>query len=76
MDPLEIVIPIAVASLVCIYVVVEIYFVMMDLYLEDYILANVYLFVDIAYPIRFIHHFCELTDNTNTFPEILYPGDV
>lgn len=76
MDPLEIVFPIAASGLVCAYIILELYFIMNSLLLEDYILANVYLFVDLAYPIRFIHHFCELTDNMNTFPDILYPGDV
>ncbi|RCH98794.1 hypothetical protein CU097_008208 [Rhizopus azygosporus] len=76
MDPLEIIFPIAVSSLTCIYVILELYFIMKNVMSEDYILANIYLFVDFVYPIRFIHHFCELTDNMNVFPEILYPGDV
>lgn len=76
MDPLEIVFPITASSLVCIYIIVELYFIMNNMIAEDYILANIYLFVDFAYPIRFIHHFCELTDSMNTFPDILYPGDV
>ena len=42
---------------------------------DDYLLANIYLFVDLVYPIRFIHHFCELTDNMDVFPDILYPGE-
>ncbi|KAI9273580.1 hypothetical protein BY458DRAFT_508244 [Sporodiniella umbellata] len=76
MDPLEIVFPIGASGLVCSYIILELYFIMNSLLLEDYILANVYLFVDLVYPIRFIHHFCELTDNMNAFPDILYPGDV
>ncbi|KAI9281117.1 hypothetical protein BY458DRAFT_531605 [Sporodiniella umbellata] len=76
MDPLEIIFPIIVSSFVCIYIILELYFIMNNVIAEDYILANIYLFVDFAYPIRFIHHFCELTDNMNTFPDILYPGDV
>jgi hypothetical protein len=75
MDPLEIIFPITASSLVCIYIILELYFIMNNIISEDYILANIYLFVDFAYPIRFIHHFCELTD-MNAFPDILYPGDV
>lgn len=75
MDPLEILFPITVASIVCIYIILELYYIMKNVTSDDYLLANIYFYVDLVYPMRFIHHFCELTDNMNTFPEILYPGD-
>ncbi|KAI8059404.1 uncharacterized protein B0P05DRAFT_558497 [Gilbertella persicaria] len=75
MDPIEILLPITVASLICIYIMLELYYIMYNVTLDDYMLANIYLFIDLLYPIRFIHHFCELTDNLNMFPDILYPGE-
>ncbi|KAL7318270.1 hypothetical protein PS15m_004516 [Mucor circinelloides] len=75
MDPLEILFPITAASLICIYITLELYYIMRILTKDDYLLANVYLFVDLVYPMRFIHHFCELTDNMDIFPDILYPGE-
>ncbi|KAI7893144.1 uncharacterized protein EV154DRAFT_417416 [Mucor mucedo] len=75
MDPLEILFPITVASIVCIYIILELYYIMKVVTSDDYLLANIYFYVDLVYPMRFIHHFCELTDNMNIFPEILYPGD-
>ncbi|KAI8636339.1 hypothetical protein BD408DRAFT_426298 [Parasitella parasitica] len=75
MDPLEILFPITAASLICIYVILELFYIMRIMTKDDYLLANVYLFVDLVYPIRFIHHFCELTDHMNVFPDILYPGE-
>jgi hypothetical protein len=75
MDPLEIVFPIAFASIICIYIILELYYIMRNVTSDDYLLANIYFFVDLVYPIRFIHHFCELTDNMDVFPDILYPGE-
>ena len=75
LDPLQILFPIAASSIICIYIILELYYIMKNFTQDDYLLANVCLFVDIIYPIRFIHHFCELTDNMNAFPDILYPGD-
>ncbi|GAA5799522.1 hypothetical protein HPULCUR_004938 [Helicostylum pulchrum] len=76
MDPLEILYPITISSVICSYVILEIYYIMKNVTSDDYLLANVYFFVDLVYPMRFIHHFCELTDNMNMFPEILYPGEI
>ncbi|KAI8366310.1 hypothetical protein EDC96DRAFT_553204 [Choanephora cucurbitarum] len=75
MDPIEILLPITAASLICIYIILELYYMMHNVTLEDYMLANLNLFIDIIYPIRFIHHFCELTDHLNMFPDVLYPGE-
>lgn len=75
MDPLEILFPITMSSMICTYIILELYFIMKNMTKDDYILANIYFFIDLFYPIRFIHHFCELTDNMNLFPDILYPGE-
>lgn len=75
MDPLEILFPIMISGFICSYVIFELYYIMKNVTSDDYLLANVYLFVDLVYPMRFIHHFCELTDNMNMFPDILYPGE-
>ncbi|KAI7899383.1 uncharacterized protein BX663DRAFT_478624 [Cokeromyces recurvatus] len=76
MDPIEILFPITIASLICIYIILELYFIMQNVTSDDFMLANVCFFVDVLYPIYFIHHVCELTDNfDNVFPDILYPGN-
>ncbi|KAI9485227.1 MAG: hypothetical protein EXX96DRAFT_592467 [Benjaminiella poitrasii] len=76
MDPLQILFPITVASLICIYIILELYFIMQNVTSDDFLLANVCFFIDALYPMHFIHHVCELTDDiNNVFPDILYPGD-
>jgi hypothetical protein len=74
MDPLEILFPMTIACFICVYIVLELYYIMKNVISDDYLLANVYFFIDLVYPIRFIHHVCELTDNMDVFPDILYPG--
>ncbi|CAO3631832.1 unnamed protein product [Mucor hiemalis] len=74
MDPLEILFPITIASFVSVYLILEIYYIMKNVTSNDYMLANICFFVDLIYPIRFIHHFCELSDNMDII-DILYPGD-
>jgi hypothetical protein len=74
MDPLEILYPMTIACFICVYIVLELYYIMKNVISDDYLLANVYFFIDLVYPIRFIHHVCELTDNMDVFPDILYPG--
>ncbi|KAI7868531.1 hypothetical protein BDF14DRAFT_1791310 [Spinellus fusiger] len=73
LDPIQILWPILLASLICIYFILELYYVMNILMLDDFILANLCFYIDLAYPIRCLHHLCELSDNFDVFPDILDP---
>ncbi|KAI8970956.1 hypothetical protein BDB01DRAFT_813103 [Pilobolus umbonatus] len=76
LDPIEVLIPVMIACLVCCYIITDLYYIMQNVTSDDYIYANIFFFIDFIYPIRFVHHFCELTDTVDTFPDILYPGPV
>ncbi|KAI9323893.1 hypothetical protein BX666DRAFT_1891455 [Dichotomocladium elegans] len=59
---------------ICGYTILELYFIMGYLTLDDYILANMCFYVDLLYPMRCLHNICELTDHIEIFPKILDPG--
>ncbi|KAL0094286.1 hypothetical protein F4703DRAFT_1787989 [Phycomyces blakesleeanus] len=73
LDPIQILWPISLASIFCIYLVFDLYYAMNGLMPNDYILANLCFYIDVAYPIRCLHHLCELSDTFELFPEILTP---
>jgi hypothetical protein len=73
LDPIAILYPIGLSTLISTFILLELYHTMETVTADDYILANVNFFIDAVYPIRFIHHVCELTDNMNFFPDILSP---
>ncbi|KAI8061147.1 hypothetical protein BC940DRAFT_310419 [Gongronella butleri] len=72
-DPLEILIPLSIAAVICTYVLLDLYYIMDNNSVDEVILANVCLFVDILYPMRCLHNICELSDNLNML-DVLYPG--
>ncbi|ORX49525.1 hypothetical protein DM01DRAFT_1347846 [Hesseltinella vesiculosa] len=73
-DPLEILIPLSIAGVVCTYVLLDLYYIMGNSSVDEVILANVCLFVDVLYPMRCLHNICELSDNLNLL-DVLYPGE-
>jgi hypothetical protein len=73
-NPLQILGPIALSSVICIYITLELYYLMELITLDDYVLANLSLHIDIAYPINCLHHLCELSDTTDSFPELFDPS--
>ncbi|KAI8346746.1 hypothetical protein BD560DRAFT_411195 [Blakeslea trispora] len=73
LDPVEILVPMAMSSLICVYVVLEIYYAMLTMTEEEYILANLSFYIDLAYPINALHHICELSDDMDDFPEYFNP---
>ncbi|KAI8342078.1 hypothetical protein BC941DRAFT_415304, partial [Chlamydoabsidia padenii] len=73
LDALEILAPIGLAGLICTYVLLDLYYIMDNISAEDVMLATTCLYVDVLYPIRCLHHLCELSDNLNML-DILYPG--
>lgn len=73
LNPVQILVPIAVASIVCTYFVLELYYSMGVMTVDDYILAYVSFHVDLAYPINCLHHLCEISDNVDDFPEYFNP---
>lgn len=75
LDPVEILIPIAISSCICTYLNLELYYAMKSMTLEDHILANVSFHVDIIYPINCIHHLCELSDTFDHIPEYFHPDN-
>ncbi|KAG0171143.1 hypothetical protein DFQ30_001415 [Apophysomyces sp. BC1015] len=72
MDPIQILWPMFLSCLVCIYLILDLYYVMGAVVPEDYILANVCFYVDLAYPVRCLHHCCELSDGLDA-SDILSP---
>lgn len=74
LDPMQILGPIAVSSIICSYIILELYYAMEDMTVEDYVLANLSFHMDLAYPMNSIHHFCELFDHVDNFPEYFNPG--
>ncbi|KAI9313157.1 hypothetical protein BX666DRAFT_1864763, partial [Dichotomocladium elegans] len=73
MDPVAILLPMALAFLTCCYIILELYYIMGNVTVDDVILANVCFYIDLLYPLRFLHNVCELTDNLAMFPDILGP---
>lgn len=73
LDPMQILGPITVASIICSYFILELYYAMEAMTVDDYILANLSFHMDLAYPINSIHHFCELFDSVDNFPEYFNP---
>lgn len=62
------------SALVSTYIIFELYFLMRDLNQSDYILGSMYLYIDLAYPIRCLHHLCELSDGIQ-FGRLEHDGD-
>lgn len=62
------------AYIVCCYFILELYYIMGTVTVDDYILANISFYIDLLYPMRCLHNICELTDNVDVFPDILHPG--
>ncbi|RUS32562.1 hypothetical protein BC938DRAFT_475073 [Jimgerdemannia flammicorona] len=50
------------SALVSTYIIVEIYYLMRKLTQNDFIFAIAYLYVDLGYPVRCLHHICEVTE--------------
>lgn len=73
-DPVAILLPMLQASIVCGYLIMELYYIMGNVTADDYILANIYFYIDLLWPMRCIHNCCELSDNMQLFPDILHPG--
>ncbi|KAI8374018.1 hypothetical protein EDC96DRAFT_498270 [Choanephora cucurbitarum] len=73
LDPVEILGPIAISSLICVYVDLEIYYAMYTMTEDEYILANLSFYIDLVYPINALHHACELSDDMDDFPEYFNP---
>ncbi|KAI7859303.1 hypothetical protein BDC45DRAFT_260661 [Circinella umbellata] len=74
MDPISILIPISLSLLLCGYLIMEMYYIMGIVTMDDYILANISAYIDLFYPMRCLHNLCELTDHVDTLPEIMHPG--
>lgn len=74
MDPVTILWPMLLALIVCGYTILEMYFIMGNVTVDDFMLANVCFYIDGLYPMRCLHNICELTDNVDVFPDILRPG--
>ncbi|KAI8990272.1 hypothetical protein BDB01DRAFT_780729 [Pilobolus umbonatus] len=72
-DPVQILGPITVAILFCLYLILELYYAMGVMTPDDPILANITFHINIAYPINYIHHLCELSDPIDSFPELFDP---
>ncbi|KAJ8658765.1 hypothetical protein O0I10_005491 [Lichtheimia ornata] len=66
--------PMLLAATICIYCILELYYIMGNVTIEDVTLANVALFIDAIYPMRCLHNICELTDRVQIFPDVLDPG--
>lgn len=74
MDPVQILGPIAISSIVCTYFILDLYYAMGVMTIDDYILAFVSFHVDLAYPLNCLHHICEISDNVDDFPEYFNPN--
>ena len=74
MDPITILVPMIMAVLICGYLIMELYYIMGNVTVDDFILANISAYVDLLYPMRCLHNLCELTDHVDMLPEILHPG--
>lgn len=74
LDPISILWPMLLAYIVCCYFILELYYIMGTVTVDDYILANISFYIDLLYPMRCLHNICELTDNVDVFPDILHPG--
>ncbi|KAI8584107.1 hypothetical protein K450DRAFT_218180 [Umbelopsis ramanniana AG] len=61
----EILIPMFISSVICTYVVLEMYYMRQEMTEEDCILTNISFYIDFAYPMRCLHHVCELTEGVN-----------
>ncbi|RCI04440.1 hypothetical protein CU098_011826 [Rhizopus stolonifer] len=73
LDPVQILGPVTFSSLVSVYLILELYYAMKTMTGSDYILANLSLYTDLAYPIHGLHHVCELWDDIDNFPEYFNP---
>lgn len=65
--------PIAISSIICSYFILELYYAMDAMTVDDYVLANISFHMDLAYPINCLHHLCELSDHVDNFPEYFNP---
>ncbi|KAI9498993.1 hypothetical protein BDB00DRAFT_329478 [Zychaea mexicana] len=74
MDPITILLPMLLSLLLCGYLVMELYYIMGNVTVDDFILANISAYIDLLYPMRCLHNLCELTDHVDMFPELLHPG--
>lgn len=73
MNPVQILGPIAISSLLCTYFILELYYAMGVMTIDDYILAYISLYIDLAYPINCLHHLCEISENVDDFTEYFNP---
>lgn len=73
LDPMEILGPIGIASVISIYLILELYYAMDAMTVDDYILANLSFHKDLVYPMNCIHHLCELSDHVDDIPEYFNP---
>lgn len=73
MNPVQILGPIAISSLICTYFILELYYAMGVMTIDDYILAYISFYIDLAYPINCLHHLCEISENVDDFTEYFNP---
>ncbi|KAL7311785.1 Transmembrane BAX inhibitor motif-containing protein 4 [Mucor circinelloides] len=73
LNPVQILGPIAVSSIICSYLILELYYAMDTMTVDDYVLANMSFHMDLVYPINGLHHLCELSDDVDNFPEYFNP---
>ncbi|KAG1091456.1 hypothetical protein G6F42_019425 [Rhizopus arrhizus] len=74
LNPVQILGPIAVSSIICSYLILELYYAMDTMTIDDYVLANMSFHMDLVYPINGLHHLCELSDDVDNFPEYFNPN--
>ncbi|KAI9028951.1 hypothetical protein CLU79DRAFT_736839 [Phycomyces nitens] len=73
LDFVEIVWPLLISSILCVYFILDLYYLVGYLTPEDYILANICLYVDLMVPFRCVHNLCELTDRITLFSDVFNP---
>lgn len=54
-----------ISGVICTYVALEMYYMAEEMTEEDCILTNISFYIDFAYPMRCLHHICELTEGVN-----------
>lgn len=73
LNPVQILGPVAISSLISMYFVLEMYYAMGFMTVDDCILAYISFHIDLAYPINCLHHVCEISDNVDDFTEYFNP---
>ncbi|KAG2236438.1 hypothetical protein INT48_003228 [Thamnidium elegans] len=73
LNPVQILGPVAISSLISTYFVLELYYAMGFMTVDDYILAYISFHIDLAYPINCLHHVCEISENVDDFTEYFNP---